>query len=89
MGVALLPLKTNAPLIVNADTPLTCSGTTGFFQPIGGWNSQIIDGEGIVNHAQFPQGDLLNIKWQLAGRLALKNLLSEVVFEGFYHGFIL
>ena len=52
---------------------------------IGRWDSQIIDGESIVNHSQFPQCDLLNIKRQLARRLALVNLLSGIVFEALYH----
>jgi hypothetical protein len=84
-----LPLKTDAPLVIDANAPLTCSLPNELFQMIGQWDSQIIDGESIVNHSQFPQCDLLNISRQLARRLALVNLLSGNVFETLYHSIIL
>jgi hypothetical protein len=89
VSVALLPLKTDAPLVVDANIPLTCSLPNELFQMIGQWDSQIIDGESIVNHSKFLQCDLLNIKRQLARRLALVNLLSGNVFETLYHSIIL
>lgn len=88
ISVMLLPLETYAPLIVDADTPLTCPVAGEFFQPVGGWNSQISNGAGIVDHTQLSQSDLLNVMRQLPGRLALINLLSEVIFKSLYHGYI-
>jgi hypothetical protein len=85
VSVALLPFKTDAPLVVDANAPLTRSLPKELFQMIGGRDSQIIYGEGIVNHSQFPQCDLLNIRRQLARRLSLVNLLSGIVFETLYH----
>jgi hypothetical protein len=62
--ISFTPLKTDTPLIVNSDTPLTFPITFKLFQSIGWWDSQVVQGNGIVDHTQFPYSDLLNIRRQ-------------------------
>ena len=63
MRIAILPFKTNAPPIVDADAILPSSISAQFFQSIRRWNAQVIQGYSTIEHPQFAQGDLLNIVW--------------------------
>jgi hypothetical protein len=55
------PDKADPPLIVNANTVLTLAASAQFLQTIRWRNTQIIQVYGIIQHAQFPQRNLLNI----------------------------
>lgn len=87
VGVAVFPPKTDTPLVVDPNAPLTRAIPAQFFEMVGGRDSQIVDSDGVVYHAQFPQSDLLNIGGQLSRALTLIDLLCFVALEGSYHGF--
>jgi len=83
--ITALPFKTDSPLIVNSNTILPFSVADQLFKAIRGRNPQVVDVEGVVDHAKFTQCHLLNIHWQFARTLTLMNSLSFSVFEGFDH----
>ena len=87
--VIATPFKTDSPLIINSDAMLSCAVTAKFFEPICGWNSQIIKADRIVDHAQFPQSYLLNVRWQPPRTLTMINLVCFRVFESFDHSLII
>ena len=55
--IAVAPLETYAPLIVDADTVLPFPASRQLFQPIAGWAPQILLGLGCVEHEQFSTRD--------------------------------
>jgi hypothetical protein len=48
---------------------------------IGRGDLQISDGTSIVEHAQFPQRDLLDVRRQPSGALAGEDLLGLTILE--------
>ncbi len=76
-----MPVKTDTPLLVNADTVLPCPVSFELFQAICRWDTQIIQGHSAVQHPELAQGDLLDIVWQLPGALSEKDLFSFFAFE--------
>lgn len=62
IGVTAFPSKTNTPLVVDADAPLTGSIAAQLFQPVGGRYAQVSKGDCIVDHAKLAQGDLMDIR---------------------------
>jgi hypothetical protein len=60
-GIALVPQKTDSPLIINSYAVLTNAFSAKRLQPIGGWHAQVIQGSGIADHPQFPPSNLLDI----------------------------
>jgi len=63
--ITFAPFEADAPLVIDADAMLSGPIAAQFLQPIGRRSAQIIQGDSIVDHAQFPQGDLLNVAGQL------------------------
>ncbi len=61
VGITIMPLKTNTPLLVYSYTVLT--GTISFqsFKSIAWRNPQVFCALGVVNHPQFSPRNLLNI----------------------------
>jgi len=51
VGVPTLPDKTDAPLVVDSDTKLTFAVAFELLQPVGGWDSEIIEVPGVIYHA--------------------------------------
>jgi len=80
-----VPLKTNAPLVIDTDTVLTCAIPLELFQLVCRWNEQITDRYGTVQHSQLSQGNLLDGGRKLARTLAVRNLLSFFALEGSYY----
>jgi hypothetical protein len=62
VGIAIAPHKADAPAVIDPNALLSRSIPCQLFQAIGWGNLQIIEGVRIVEHAQFPQGDLLDIR---------------------------
>lgn len=60
-GVALLPLETDPPLFIDADTVLARAITAKHLKAIGRWDSQLLQPDGAVQHAQFAEGHLLDV----------------------------
>ena len=61
IGVTIAPRKADAPAFIDPDAILSRSISYQLFQAIGRGNLQIIEGMRVIEHAQFPQGDLLDI----------------------------
>jgi hypothetical protein len=71
--VPILPAKANPPLIVDADAVLTGATSLERFQPVGGWNTQIDEATGVVEHTELAAGCVLNVGRKSAGQLPLPN----------------
>ena len=85
VGVSFCPFKADAPLIVNADAVLSFAVASQSFQSVGRRDAQIIQILCVIEHTQFPQGSLLDVRWKLARPLAQVDFVSLFVFEGFDH----
>ena len=83
--VTVAPFETDSPLVINSDAVLPHAVAAQLLESICRRDSQVIEVDGIVEHAQFPQSHLLNIRWKFSRPLALINLLGFSIFEGFNH----
>jgi hypothetical protein len=66
VGIPVSPLETDAPLIIDTNAMLAQPIAYQFFQAIGWRASQVLQRSGVVEHAQFTQGNLLDIIRQSA-----------------------
>jgi hypothetical protein len=69
----MAPTEYDPPLIVDADTVLSCTITLQGFQAIGRGHTQIGQGSGIIQHSQLPPGHGLNILRQTPRNLTMPN----------------
>jgi hypothetical protein len=83
--VALSPIKTDAPLIVNALAPLTLPIPTKFFKTIRRRDSEICYLDGAVQHTKLPQCNLLHIRRKSPRPFAIKDFLRLFAPEAAYH----
>jgi hypothetical protein len=81
VGVAIAPGKADAPAVVDPNAVLSASISSQLFQAVGRWDLQIREGMGIVEHAQFPQSDLLDVRRKPAEALAGEDLLGLTILE--------
>lgn len=72
VGISTLPFKTDAPLIVNADTVLSLSVARQFFEAIRRRYVQILQDLGSVQNLKFPSSNLLDTLRKLARELAIE-----------------
>jgi len=49
--VTASPLKTDSPLVIDADTVLPCTTAAEFFKSIRGRHAQVIEVDGVVDHS--------------------------------------
>ena len=49
--VTASPLKTDSPLVIDADAMLPCTVAAKFFKSIRGRDSQVIEVDGVVDHS--------------------------------------
>ena len=87
--VTAAPLETDPPLVVDADAVLSVAITTEFFKPICWWYPQVVEIDRIVDHSQFTERHLLNIRREFTRSLPLIYLLCFSIFERFDHGQII
>lgn len=87
--VTALPFETDAPLIVNSDAVLSFAIAAKFFKSVCRWNTQVLQIDCIVDHAQFSQSNLLDFWRQFARTLATIDLLCFGIFEGLDHRIII
>ena len=59
--VAILPSKTDPPLFIQADAVLPQAFTSKHLEAIGRRDTQVLQCHGAIQHAQLPEGDLLNV----------------------------
>src|SRR5262249_6868668 len=86
IDVALAPFKTNAPLVVDANTVLTFTVTEQFFEVIGWWYAQILQRVCAIQDLQLAPRNALNVLRQLARDLAPKQLCGFLVLKALDHG---
>jgi hypothetical protein len=61
IGIAVPPFKANTPLAVDSDAILPDTMLSKFLQPIRRWHPKVLKHQSPIQHAQFPQCDLLNV----------------------------
>jgi hypothetical protein len=66
-SVVILPFETDPPPLVNPDAVLPCPVSFELFQTICGWDTQIVERDGTIQHPKFAQGNLLDVMRQLSG----------------------
>ena len=59
--IAILPLKTDPSLVVDVDAVSTQLVASKYFKAIGRRDTQILECDGAIQHAQLAEGHLLNI----------------------------
>jgi len=59
--IAVMPSKTNTPLLIYSDTVLARAISFQWFNSVSWWNPQITYILSVVNHPQFPPRNSLNI----------------------------
>jgi hypothetical protein len=64
---AIVPDKTDTPLIVNSNAVLARSLSFESLQRIAGRNLEIAESPSVIDHPQFPPGNMLNIMREPAG----------------------
>src|SRR5262249_12032514 len=65
IDVAIAPFKTNAPLVVNANTVLALAVAGQFFKMVGWWYTQILQRVCAIKELQLPPRSTLNVLRQL------------------------
>jgi hypothetical protein len=68
VGVPSIPPETDAPLIVDANAPLSFSFPSQFLQPVGRWDTEEIKAGSSVNQGQFSNGGPSNIPGESRGK---------------------
>jgi hypothetical protein len=75
-GIAALPFKTDAPLVVDPDAVLAGARSLEGFQPVARRNPQRVQIRRCINHQQFAARNALNVVRQLSGVLAPPDFFS-------------
>jgi hypothetical protein len=86
VGVTISPLTADALAVIDPNAVLSCSIPCQLFETIGRGDLQIGEGMCVVEHAQFPQRDLLDVRRQPSGAPAGEDLLGLTFLEWFDHG---
>jgi hypothetical protein len=89
VSVSATPFETNPPLFIHPDTVLASPVSGQLFQPVGRWDTQVIQGGGIVQHAQFPQRHLLDVSRKFPRDFPLENQPGFGIFDALDHAEII
>jgi hypothetical protein len=85
MGVAVLPGKACAPLVIDPDTVLTGPPAFELLQPIARRDSQILQVLRSVQSNELSQHEFEQIGWETSDGLAVKQPLSGAVRKTLDH----
>lgn len=85
MGVAVLPAKTDAPLVVDTDTPLPGPIARQLFEAIPRWNTEEVEGRGAMKLLQLALRSPLGILRQLGRKFAVKELFRFLACKRYNH----
>jgi hypothetical protein len=85
VGIASLPAKADAPLLVHANTVLACAIAPELLQSIAGRDAEIVELLGRVHHHEFAQHRALEIRGISSDGLASEQALSISIGEGVDH----
>ncbi len=62
LSASVLPNKAHPPLVIDADAVLARAVAPQKFEPIAGWDFQVLQHPRLVDHTQFAKGDSLNVR---------------------------
>jgi len=65
IGILALPGKTNSPLIINLNTPLSFSLFSQFMQPVAWWNLKIVQADCRIEYTELFPGPGLYVSRKL------------------------
>jgi hypothetical protein len=85
IGSVRQPNETDSPLIVNADAVLPPTVTFKRLEPIAGRHAQIRESLGVIDHIQLPGRHGRDRTQMLCNPPTLKEGLSVLASETFYH----
>jgi hypothetical protein len=85
IDVTLTPFKTNAPLVIDANTVLALTVAGQFFEVVGWWYTQILQCVCAIKELKLPPRTTLNVLRQLARELAPKQLCGFFVLKALDH----
>ena len=88
MGIAVMPVKTYPPLVINPNAPLPCPVAAEPFKHVARRHAQKIKRGRTVKLREFAQCHTLNIPRQTFGIHAPKNLFGFGAFKMLDHGSI-
>jgi hypothetical protein len=74
--IAITPLKTNTPLVINANAPLTLPFTPQSLKPVRWWKAKISQLKSCINRIEFHECPLLYAGGKFSRKLAMENLFS-------------
>ena len=86
ISIALAPFKTNAPLVVDANTVLALTVARQFFEVVGWWYPQILQRVCAIKELKLPPCTTLDVLRQLARELAPKQFCGFFVRKTLDHG---
>ncbi len=89
INIAGVPLKADAPLIIDPDTVLAFTVASQLLQPICRWYHQVSQVSSPVDHPELPECNLLDIRRQSSGPFAPEDTLGFFVPEAPDHDGIL
>jgi hypothetical protein len=83
--ISVLPFETDSPLIVNANAMLSFSVPRQSFKIVSRRGFKVLNCGTPIQHPELSKCDLLNIVWQLFGKLPMEYLFSFTALEAFNH----
>jgi hypothetical protein len=87
IGMAILPIKADPPLVIDPDTPLAFSATAQFFQTVPWWNAEKRQCGGTMDLGQFTQSRPLNFLWKGGDKCSFKYLFRILATKRLNHNF--
>ena len=84
-GVAVLPAKADAPLIVDANTVLARAIPFELLEPVAGWDTKVNELLGGVHEAELAEHEALELGREPAHGLAAKQALGVPIGEAVEH----
>lgn len=81
MSGIVFPHKADAPLIVDADAPLSLAIPNQSFLSVSGWLPQIVEDNSRCNHAKFATRRVLNIRRKVTRNSALVDLSGFLIMK--------
>ena len=85
VGISTLPFKTDAPLVVDANTILTLSVTRQFLETTRRRYAQILQDLSRIQDSQSPSGNPLDVLREFARELTIEDFLRFLAREGLNH----
>jgi hypothetical protein len=87
-SIAILEAKAQAPLVIDANAPLTSAASTQTLQPVARQNAKILEGVCVIQHLQLTFRNTGN-RLESVGALALKQRLCMSAMKALDHGGII